>query len=176
MKVLSSQSRELKSSSMITQDIVNITMSHAVKMVPDNWDSDDAASYALKCMIARDERYDGTTPYKAYLIHYMKRDIIDYLRINYKKREGLRFQPNLSSLASEEFLEQHIYERRHAEDKEYAKNLLEWCYKETGTPMAAMLALGYKGKEVAVKLGLTPGRVSHIRKRLYEKAIRTRRI
>jgi hypothetical protein len=112
-------------------------------------------------LVLRDRNYNGTTPYGPYIIHNIKRDVTDYLRLEIKRRQ----KTFLHSL-----LEEH--DKAH-NDHRVNQELIDWVDAEAGYPLATWLSQGYTATEVAEMRGVTLSRISQQRKEMYAKA-RTR--
>ena len=57
----------------------------------------------------------------------------------------------------------NLNDKRRAEHNE----LIDWVDEKAGFPLGTMLSQGYKGYEIADKVGISRGRVSQIRKEIY---------
>jgi len=142
--------------SRITEHLVNIAIKHARDRCPEGWDERDIESYALLSLVKRAKRYSGINQFEPYVVHYMKKDVTDYLRTQFRRRKDW---VDINE-------DTGMYEPKKSEVDE----LISWVDNEAGYPLATWLSQGYKGYEVAEMAGVSPARVSIQRKELYARA------
>ena len=144
---------------------------YATKRTPHGWDIDDSASYLLSRAVHRDRDYDGQVPYTPYMIHFMKKDLIDYIRLRTKRSSLEKFKNrmvSLSSFADPDDNDELINNVHHDHKVDYS--IVGWVDAEAGYPLGTWLSQGDTVKEVAEKRGVTSGAVSQKRKELYARA------
>ena len=153
----------------ITKELVGLAINMVRKNINPPLDKDDAVSYVLASMVTRDKRYNGKTPYEQYIIHHVKNDITDYLRLNLEgSRQSDRKAGESSGVSIDGMSESELAVTN--DSKAFAidsKRLISIIDDTAGFPLGTMLSQGYKGYEIAEKVGISRGRVSQIRKEIY---------
>ena len=157
---------------LITKKIFNTIQKHVNDRHFDGMDMHDMQSFAMLSAVKRAKKYNGINEFAPYLVHYVKKDVTDYIRLrrgrhgrrNEKRLNHSKYSVQRKAVDMPEDFEPRLYD--HHVDQE----LIDWVDSEAGFPLATWLSEGYQVQEVAEMRGVTSGCISQMRRRLYDRA------